>query len=52
MAYITKRRDKWFVEVCIDKRRTSKTFATKREARAWADEMEDKNRGRTTIIIW
>ena len=41
MAYITKRRDKWFAEVCIDKRRTSKTFATKREARAWADGMEE-----------
>ena len=40
MAYITKRGDRWRAEVCIDRVRRSKTFPTKREAKAWADEQE------------
>lgn len=40
MAYITKRGDRWRAEVCIDRTRRSKTFPTKREAKAWADEQE------------
>lgn len=42
MAYITKHGDRWFAEVCIDRKRRSKTFNTKRECVAWANEMEQK----------
>lgn len=42
MAYIQKRGDKWRVEVCIDLKRQSKTFPTKREAVLWANDQEDR----------
>lgn len=42
MANIAKRGDKWRVAVCIDRQRMTKTFATKRECVAWANEMEQK----------
>lgn len=41
MANISKRGDKWRAEVCIDRKRKAKTFPTKREAVAWANEQED-----------
>lgn len=41
MAYITKRSGKWLAEVCVNRRRTSKTFPTKKEALAWATEQEE-----------
>jgi integrase len=40
MANISKRGARWRAEVCIDRKRKSKTFDTKREARAWSDEQE------------
>lgn len=40
MASIDKRNDKWRAEVCIDRKRKAKTFATKREAVMWSNEME------------
>lgn len=40
MAYITKFRDKWRAQVQRAGQRASKTFATKREAQAWAMEAE------------
>lgn len=40
MASIEKRGDKWRAFVCIDRNRKSKTFATKREAVAWANDLE------------
>lgn len=40
MAHISKRGDKWRASVCIDRLRKTKTFATKREATAWANEQE------------
>lgn len=40
MANISKRGDKWRAEVCIDRKRESKTFSTKREASSWAAEKE------------
>jgi len=42
MAYVAKRNDRWFVEVCIDRTRRSKAFDTKREAVAWGNEQEQK----------
>ena len=41
MAHIKKRGEKWFAEVCIDRKRRAKTFRTKREANAWANEQEE-----------
>lgn len=40
MATFSKRGDKWLAEVRIKKKRASKTFITKLEARAWAVEKE------------
>lgn len=40
MASIDKRNDKWRAEVCIDRKRKAKTFLTKKEAVAWANEQE------------
>lgn len=40
MAYITKRGDKWRVEVCVDRKRRSKTFDLKRDAVAWGADQE------------
>lgn len=41
MAHITKRDNgKWRAEICIDRKRQAKTFPTKREALAWANEVE------------
>lgn len=40
MAYITKRGAKWRAEVCVERKRESKTFDLKRDAIAWADERE------------
>lgn len=40
VAYIKKRGEKWFCEVCVDRKRKGRTFATKREALAWANEQE------------
>lgn len=40
MANISKRGERWRVEVCIDRKRKAKTFDTKREAVAWANELE------------
>jgi len=40
MAYITKRGDKWRAEVCIDRKRESKTFILKRDAVLWAADKE------------
>lgn len=40
MANIAKRGDKWRAEVCIDRKRKAKTFQTKREAVAWANDLE------------
>ena len=40
MASIQKRGSTWVVEVCIDRKRQSKSFATKREATAWGNEKE------------
>ena len=40
MASIQKRGDKWRVFVHVDNKRSSKTFATKREATQWANEQE------------
>lgn len=40
MATFSKRGDKWLAEVRIKKKRASKTFATKLEARAWAVDKE------------
>lgn len=40
MAYITKRGDKWRAEVCIDRKRESKTFSLKRDAVLWAADKE------------
>lgn len=39
---ITKRGSKYRVEICIDYKRQSKTFQTKREAVAWANDREQK----------
>jgi integrase len=41
VANIAKRGDKWRAEVCIDRKRKAKTFLTKREAVAWANEQEE-----------
>ena len=41
MAHITKRGEKWRAEVCVDRQRRAKTFQTKREAVAWANEQEE-----------
>ncbi len=40
MASIQKRGASWVAEVCIDRKRKSKSFATKREAVSWANELE------------
>lgn len=40
MANIARRGDKWRAEVCIDRKRKAKSFLTKREAVAWANELE------------
>lgn len=40
MAHIKKVGEKWRAEVCIDRKRRAKTFPTKREAKAWADDQE------------
>lgn len=40
MANIDKRGDKWRAEVCIERKRKAKTFPTKREAVAWANDQE------------
>jgi integrase len=40
VASISKREDKWRADVCIDRMRKSKTFLTKKEATAWANEQE------------
>lgn len=40
MATFEKRGNKWRVAVCVDRVRDSKTFDTKREAIAWANEQE------------
>ena len=40
MANIARRGDKWRAEVCIDRKRKAKSFATKREAVAWANDLE------------
>jgi integrase len=42
MAYIGRFRDKWRAQVQKDGTRATKTFATKREAQAWATEQEAK----------
>lgn len=41
MAYITKRGNKWRAEVCIDRKRESKTFDFKRDAVTWATDREE-----------
>src|ERR1043166_3161946 len=40
MAHIRKRGNSWVVEVCVDLKRRSKSFPTKREATAWGNEQE------------
>jgi integrase len=40
MAHIIKRGNKYRAEVCIERQRRAKTFQTKREAVAWANEQE------------
>lgn len=40
MASIQKRGAAWVAEVCIDRKRKSKSFPTKREATLWANEKE------------
>jgi integrase len=40
VANIDKRGKKWRAEVCIDRKRKAKTFPTKKEAVAWANEQE------------
>lgn len=40
MANIDKRNGRWRAEVCIDRKRKSKTFDTKREAVDWSNDME------------
>lgn len=40
MASVRKRGESWVAEVCVDRKRKSKSFATKREATAWANEIE------------
>lgn len=40
MAHITKRNGKWRASVCVDRKRSSKTFELKRDAVAWANEQE------------
>lgn len=40
MAHISKKGDRWRAEVCIDRKRKAKTFDTKREAVAWANDIE------------
>lgn len=40
MASIRKRSDSWIAEVCVDRKRRSKSFKTKKEAVAWSNEME------------
>lgn len=40
VASIKKRGDCWRAEVCIDRKRKAKTFPTKREALAWATDLE------------
>lgn len=41
MAHIAKVGEKWRAEVCIDRKRRAKTFKTKRECVAWANEQEE-----------
>lgn len=41
MAYIQQRGDKWRAFVLVDNKRKTKTFRLKREAVAWANEMEE-----------
>lgn len=43
MAYITKRGDKWRAEVCIDRKRESKTFSLKRDAVLWAEQTRSRS---------
>ncbi|MCK0507975.1 tyrosine-type recombinase/integrase [Aromatoleum anaerobium] len=40
MAHFEKRGAGWRAHVCVDRTRKTKTFPTKREAKAWADEQE------------
>jgi integrase len=40
VANIARYGDKWRAEVCVDRKRKAKSFATKREAVAWANELE------------
>jgi len=40
VANISKRGDRWRAEVCVDRKRKAKTFGTKREAVAWATDIE------------
>ena len=42
MAYIGVFRDGWRAQIQKDGQRVSKTFKTKREAQAWAHEIESK----------
>lgn len=48
MAYVRKYRDKWRAEVNRLGQRSSKVFDTKREAQAWATEIESKSKMRAT----
>lgn len=40
MANLAKKGGRWRAEVCVDRKRKAKTFDTKREALAWATEIE------------
>jgi integrase len=40
VAHISKYGDKWRAEVCVERKRRAKTFKTKRDATAWANEQE------------
>lgn len=41
MASIRKRGSSWVADVCVDRKRRSKSFTTKRAAVAWANEQEE-----------
>lgn len=40
MAHIRKKGASWVADVCVDKKRRSKSFSTKRDALAWANDQE------------
>lgn len=42
MAHIRKRGSSWVVDVCIDNKRRSKSFPSKRDAQRWAADQEDR----------